>query len=145
MPVSAKDRFTALQSGEIDLLSQNANWTLTRDALPGLNDAGVIYYDGQGFIVRKASKIHSSLQFDRASICVQAGSVAEQNVAGYFKANDIRYEIMAFRTADEALKAYGNGRCDTYTSDVSQLYFDRLILADPSEHVVLRRSYRRNH
>jgi general L-amino acid transport system substrate-binding protein len=139
VPLSAKVRFTALQSGEIDLLSQNSNWTLTRDASLGLNDAGVTYYDGQGFMVRKASKIHSPLEFDTASVCVQTGSAAEQNVAEYFKANDVRYEIMAFRTAEEALKVYETGRCDTYTSDISQLYSDRLKLANPSEHVVLQK------
>jgi general L-amino acid transport system substrate-binding protein len=93
----------------------------------------------QGFMVRKTSKIHSPLEFDTASNCVQTGTTNEQNVADFFKANDLRYEIVAFATADEALKGYGNGRCDTYTSDLSQLYFDRLRLADPSEHVVLQK------
>jgi len=139
VPLSAKERFTALQSGEIDLLSQNSNWSLTRDASLGLNDAGVTFYDGQGFMVRKTSKIHSPLEFYTASICVQTGTTNERNVADYFTANDLRYEIVAFATADEALEAYGKGRCDTYTSDVSQLYSDRLKLADPGEHVVLQK------
>ena len=139
VPLSAKERFTALQSGEIDLLSQNSNWSLTRDASLGLNDAGVTYYDGQGFMVRKTSKIHSPLEFDTASICVQAGTTNEQNVADYFKGNDIGYEIIAFGTANEALKAYETGRCGTYTSDASQLYSDRLRLENPSEHVVLQK------
>jgi general L-amino acid transport system substrate-binding protein len=139
VPLSAKERFTALQSGEIDLLSQNSNWSLTRDASLGLNDAGVTYYDGQEFMVRKTSKIHSPLEFDTASICVHTGTTNERNVADYFRANDLRYEIIAFTTADEALKTYGKGRCGTYTSDASQLYSDRLKLADPSERVVLQK------
>jgi general L-amino acid transport system substrate-binding protein len=90
-------------------------------------------------MVRKTSKIHSPLEFDTASICVQAGTANEQNVADYFKGNDIGYEIIAFGTANEALKAYETGRCGTYTSDASQLYSDRLRLANPSEHVVLQK------
>ena len=89
VPLTAKDRLIALQSGEIDLLSQASNWTLTRDVSLGLSDAGVTFYDGQGFMVRKNSGINFSLEFDAASICVQAGTANEQNVADYFKANDL--------------------------------------------------------
>jgi len=137
VPLSAKDRFTALQSGEIDVLSRNSTWTLSRDTSLGLNYTGVTYYDGQGFLVRKSLKVNSALELNSASLCVQTGTTNEQNVADYFKANNMKYEIIAFGTADETVKAYEAGRCDVFTSDVSQLYAERLKLANPSDHVVL--------
>jgi general L-amino acid transport system substrate-binding protein len=137
VPLSAKDRFTALQSGEIDVLSRNTTWTLSRDSQLGLNFAAVNYYDGQGFMVRKSLNIDSALKLDSASACVQTGTTTEQNLADYFKANKMKYEVIAFATADETLKAYESGRCDTFTSDVSQLYAERLKLAKPEDHVVL--------
>lgn len=136
-PLSAKDRFTALQSGEIDVLSRNSTWTLQRDTSLGLNYAGVNYYDGQGFMVRRALKIDSALELSGASICVQTGTTNEQNVADYFKSNNMKYEVIAFGTADEALKSYESKRCDVFTSDVSQLYAERLKLVAPDEHIVL--------
>lgn len=136
-PLSAKDRFTALQSGEIDVLSRNSTWTLLRDTSLGLNYAGVNYYDGQGFMVRRALKIDSALELSGASICVQTGTTNEQNVADYFKSNNMKYEVIAFGTADEALKSYESKRCDVFTSDVSQLYAERLKLVAPAEHIVL--------
>ena len=135
----AKDRAAALQSGEIDMLSRSSTWTLVRDASLDLNYAGITYYDGQGFMVRKSARIHSPLEFDAASVCVQSGTVTGKNAADYFTANDLKYELIAFRTADEALKAYEAGRCDTYTAGVPQLLSDRLELANPGEHVVLRK------
>ncbi len=137
VPLSAKDRFTALQSGEIDVLSRNSTWTLQRDTSLGLNYAGVNYYDGQGFMVRRALKIDSALELSGASICVQTGTTNEQNVADYFKSNNMTYEVIAFGTADEALKSYESKRCDVFTSDVSQLYAERLKLVAPAEHIVL--------
>lgn len=137
VPLSAKDRFTALQSGEIDLLSRNSTWTLQRDTSLGLNYAGVNYYDGQGFMVRRALKIDSALELSGASICVQTGTTNEQNVADYFKSNNMKYEVIAFGTADEALKSYESKRCDVFTSDVSQLYAERLKLVAPADHIVL--------
>ncbi len=137
VPLSAKDRFTALQSGEIDLLSRNTTWTLSRDTSLGVNFAGVTYYDGQGFMVKKSLKVNSALELNSASICVQTGTTNEQNVADYFKGNNMKYEVIAFGTADESLKAYESGRCDVFTSDVSQLYALRLKLATPADHVVL--------
>ncbi len=137
VPLSAKDRFTALQSGEIDVLSRNSTWTLSRDTSLGLNYTGVTYYDGQGFLVRKSLKVNSALELNSASICVQTGTTNEQNVADYFKANNMKYEIIAFGTADETVKAYEAGRCDVFTSDVSQLYAERLKLANPADHGVL--------
>ncbi|MBI3700491.1 MAG: amino acid ABC transporter substrate-binding protein [Afipia sp.] len=137
VPLSAKDRFTALQSGEIDVLSRNSTWTLSRDTSLGLNYAGVNYYDGQGFLVRKSLKVNSALELNSASICVQTGTTTEQNLADYFKANNMKYEIIAFASADETVKAYESGRCDVFTSDVSQLYAERLKLAAPDDHAVL--------
>ena len=137
VPLSAKDRFTALQSGEIDVLSRNSTWTLSRDTSLGLNYTGVSYYDGQGFLVRKSLKVNSALELNSASLCVQTGTTNEQNVADYFKANNMKYEIIAFSTADETVKAYEAGRCDVFTADVSQLYAERLKLANPNDHAVL--------
>ncbi|NEW86337.1 MULTISPECIES: amino acid ABC transporter substrate-binding protein [Rhodopseudomonas] len=137
VPLSAKDRFTALQSGEIDVLSRNTTWTLSRDTSLGVNFAGISYYDGQGFMAKKALKVNSALELNGASICVQTGTTNEQNVADYFKGNNMKYEVIAFANADEAVKAYETGRCDVFTSDVSQLYAQRLKLATPADHIVL--------
>lgn len=137
VPLSAKDRFTALQSGEIDVLSRNTTWTLSRDTSLGANFTGVTYYDGQGFLVKKSLKVNSALELNSASVCVQTGTTTEQNLADYFKGNNMKYEVIAFATADETIKAYESGRCDVFTSDVSQLYAERLKLANVAEHVVL--------
>jgi general L-amino acid transport system substrate-binding protein len=137
VPLSAKDRFTALQSGEIDVLSRNTTWTVSRDTSLGVNFTGVNYYDGQGFMVRKSLKVNSALELNSASVCVQTGTTTEQNLADYFKGNNMKYEVIAFGTADETIKAYESGRCDVFTSDVSQLYAERLKLANPADHAVL--------
>jgi general L-amino acid transport system substrate-binding protein len=137
VPLSAKDRFTALQSGDIDVLSRNTTWSLSRDSSLGLNFTGVIYYDGQGFLVRKALKVNSALELNGASVCVQTGTTNEQNLADYFRANNMKYEVVAFGTADETMKAYESGRCDVFTADVSQLYSERLKLTVADDHVVL--------
>jgi general L-amino acid transport system substrate-binding protein len=136
-PLSAKDRFTALQTGEIDVLSRNSTWTMLRDTQLGLNFAAINYYDGQGFMVRKALKVNSALELNGASICTQTGTTTELNVADYFRANKMKYEVVAFATADETIKAYDAGRCDVFTSDVSQLYAMRLKLTNPSDQVIL--------
>jgi general L-amino acid transport system substrate-binding protein len=137
VPLSAKDRFTALQSGEIDVLSRNTTWTLSRDTSLGVNFAGITYYDGQGFLVRKSLKVNSALELNSASICVQTGTTTEQNLADYFKGNNMKYEVIAFASADETVKAYESGRCDVFTTDVSGLYAERLKLAVPTDHSVL--------
>jgi general L-amino acid transport system substrate-binding protein len=137
VPLSAKDRFTALQSGEVDLLSRNTTWTLSRDTTLGANFTGVTYYDGQGFLVKKSLKVNSALELNSASVCVQTGTTTEQNLADYFKSNNMKYEVIAFGTADETVKAYESGRCDVFTDDTSGLYAERLKLANPSDHVVL--------
>ena len=137
VPLSAKDRFTALQSGEIDVLSRNTTWTLSRDTSLGANFTGVTYYDGQGFLVKKSLNVNSALELNSASVCVQTGTTNEQNLADYFKGNNMKYEVIAFASADETLKAYESGRCDVFTADVSQLYAERLKLANPADHALL--------
>ena len=137
VPLSAKDRFTALQSGEIDVLSRNTTWTLSRDTSLGANFTGVTYYDGQGFLVKKSLKVNSALELSSASICVETGTTTELNLADYFKSNNMKYEVIAFATNDEAVKAYESGRCDVFTDDMSGLYANRLKLANPADHVVL--------
>src|SRR4051812_26521132 len=137
VPLSAKDRFTALQSGEIDVLSRNTTWTVSRDTSLGANFTGVTYYDGQGFLVKKSLKVNSALELNSASVCVQTGTTTEQNLADYFKGNNMKYEVIAFGTNDEAVKAYESGRCDVFTTDVSGLYADRLKLSSPADHAVL--------
>jgi general L-amino acid transport system substrate-binding protein len=137
LPLNAKNRFTALQSGEIDLLSRNSTWTLSRDTSLGANFAGVTYYDGQGFMVKKSLKVNSALELNSASVCVQTGTTTEQNLADYFKGNNMKYEVIAFAGADETIKAYESGRCDVFTTDVSGLYAERLKFTNPADHVVL--------
>jgi general L-amino acid transport system substrate-binding protein len=136
-PLSAKDRFTALQSGEIDVLVRNSTWTSSRDASLGIDFTAVNYYDGQGFMVRKSLKVNSALELNGASICAQTGTTTELNLADYFRANNMKYEIIAFVTADETVKAYEAGRCDAFTTDVSQLYAEKLKLSAPADHVIL--------
>jgi general L-amino acid transport system substrate-binding protein len=137
VPLSAKDRFTALQSGEIDVLSRTTTWTLSRDTSLGANFTGVTYYDGQGFMVKKSLKVNSALELNSASVCVATGTTTELNLADYFKGNNMKYEVIAFATADETIKAYESGRCDVFTTDASGLYAERLKLANPADHIVL--------
>ena len=136
-PLSAKERFTALQSGEVDILSRNTTWTMSRDTQLGLNFAGVNYYDGQGFMVRTDMNVNSALELSGASICTNTGTTTELNVADYFRANNMEYELVAFEKADEVVAAYDAGRCDVYTTDQSGLYAQRLKLTDPTAHKVL--------
>lgn len=137
VPLTAKERFTALQSGEIDLLSRNTTWTMSRDTSAGLNFAGVNYYDGQGFMVKKTLDVVSAKELSGASICVQTGTTTELNLADYFRANKIEYNPVVFEKLPEVLAAYNAGRCDAFTTDVSQLYSIRLTLGNSSDHIVL--------
>ena len=137
IPLSSKDRFTALQSGEVDLLSRNTTWTMSRDTSLGLNFAGVNYYDGQGFMVRKKLGVDSALKLAGASVCVAQGTTTELNLADYFRSNKMKYEVVAFATSDETIKAYESGRCDAFTTDASGLYAERLKLTAPDDHIVL--------
>src|SRR4030088_2430328 len=137
LPLSAKDRFTALQAGEIDVLTRNSTWPSSRDASLGISFTAVNYYDGQGFIVRKSLKVNSALELNGASICVQTGTTTELNLADYFRYNNMKYEVIAFVTADETVKAYEAGRCDAFSTDVSQLYAEKLKLSNAADHVIL--------
>src|SRR5450759_2539845 len=137
VPLSAKDRFTALQSGEVDVLARNTTWTSSRDTSLGLNFTGVNYYDGQGFMVRKALKVNSALELNGASVCVQQGTTTELNLADYFRANKMQLKSVTFATASEAVKAYDAGRCDAYTTDASGLYGERLFGDDLRENDVV--------
>jgi len=137
VPLSAKDRLTALQSGEVDVLVRNTTWTLSRDTSLGLNFTGVDYYDGQGFMVRKALKVNSALELNGASVCVQQGTTTELNLADFFRAHNMQLKSVTFATANEAVKAYDAGRCDAYTTDASGLYAERLRLSNPNDHIVL--------
>ena len=136
-PLTAKERFTALQSGEIDMLPRNTTWTLTRDTSLGLNFTGVNYYDGQGFLVNRNLGVKSALEMDGASFCIQAGTTTELNLADYFRTNKMSYTPITFDTSDQTIKAFEAGRCDALTSDQSQLYALRIKLQDPGSAIVL--------
>jgi len=136
-PLSSKERFTALQSGEIDMLSRNTTWTLVRDTALGLNFAGVTYYDGQGFMVRKSLGVKSALELDGASVCTNLGTTTELNLSDYFRANSMKFKGVFFEKADEVIAAYDAGRCDVYTTDQSALAAQRTKLKNPGEHMVL--------
>jgi general L-amino acid transport system substrate-binding protein len=134
-PLSAKERFTALQSREIDVLSRNTTWTMSRDS--SMDFAGVNYYDGQGFMVKKSLGVSSVKELGGASICVQSGTTTELNLADYFRANELEYKPVVFEKLPAPIAAYNADRCDAFTTDISQLYAIRLTLGDPENHVVL--------
>lgn len=135
--LNAKERFTALQSGEIDILSRNTTWTSSRDSGMGLVFAGVTYYDGIGFLVNNKLGVKSAKELDGATICIQAGTTTELNVSDYFRSNGLKYTPITFDTSDESAKSLEGGRCDVLTSDQSQLYAQRSKLAAPNDYVVL--------
>lgn len=137
IPLTAKERFTALQSGEIDVLSRNTTWTQTRDTSLGLNFAGVSYYDGQGFMVSKSLSVKSATELDGALVCIQAGTTTELNLADYFREKGMKYKGVTFDTSDQSVKGFESGRCDVLTSDQSQLYALRIKLQNPTAAVVL--------
>ncbi len=137
VPLTAKERFAALTSGEVDLLSRNTTWTQSRDTSLGINFAGVNYYDGQGFLVSKDLGVKSAKELDGASVCITAGTTTEMNLADYFKTNGMKYNPITYDTADQVTKGFEAGRCDLITSDASQLYALRTKMADPAKYVVL--------
>ena len=136
-PTTAKERFTALQSGEIDILSRTTTWTLSRDSQMGLAFAGFMYYDGQGFIVNKKLGVKSAKELGGASVCVQTGTTTELNLADYFRTNKLEYKTVVFEKADEAVPAFEAGRCDVYTTDISSLYAQRLKMKNPEDNIIL--------
>jgi general L-amino acid transport system substrate-binding protein len=136
-PLTAQERFTALQSGEIDILSRNTTWTFTRDVSVGVEFVGVNYYDGQGFMVPASLGVESALDLDGARICIQTGTTTELNLADYFRANDMSYETIVIQTGEEARRNYLAEACDAYTTDISGLAAIRSTLPDPDAHVIL--------
>lgn len=136
VPVSTKDRFTALQSGEIDVLNRNSTWTLGRDTA-GMLFAGVNFYDGQGFLVKKSLGVKSATELSGASICAQQGSTGQLTISDYMRTHNLPYNIVSFDTPEEAARAYEGGRCDVNTDDASGLYAVRVKMANPDDHVVL--------
>ncbi|MFN2644035.1 MAG: amino acid ABC transporter substrate-binding protein [Burkholderiales bacterium] len=137
-PLTAQQRFTALQSGEVDILARNTTWTLTRDTSLGLNFVGINYYDGQGFMVPKKLNVKSAKELNGATICVQPGTTNELNLADYFRANKMTFKPVVIEKLDEVLAAYFNGRCDVYTTDQSGLAALRVSRAPrPDDHVIL--------
>jgi general L-amino acid transport system substrate-binding protein len=135
--LSSKDRLIALQSGEIDVLSRTTTWSSGRDSGQGVIFTAVNFYDGQGFLVRRASKITAGKQLDGATACVSQGTTNELNLADFARTNGIKLNVLTFSDTNETSKAYDSGRCDVYTTDRSQLAANRLKLKDPSEHVLL--------
>jgi general L-amino acid transport system substrate-binding protein len=137
-PLTAQQRFTALQSGEVDLLARNTTWTITRDTSLGLNFVGVNFYDGQGFMVPRKLNVKSAKQLNGATICVQPGTTTELNLADYFRANRMTFKPVVIEKLEEVTNAYFSGRCDVFTTDVSGLVSVRGSRAPkPDEHVIL--------
>lgn len=136
-PLSAAERFTALQSKEVDVLSRNSTWTAARDSALGLDFVAVNYYDGQGFMVPKSLGVSSAAELDGASVCVQSGTTTELNLADYFRANNMTYEPVVFGNNDEVIAAFQAGRCDVFTTDQSGLYSSRTKFENPDDWVVL--------
>jgi general L-amino acid transport system substrate-binding protein len=138
VPLSAQQRFTALQSGEVDVLMRNTTWTLTRDASLGFHFAGVLFYDGQGFMVPKDLGVNSAKELDGAEVCVQTGTTTELNLADYFRANGMKFKPVVFESLEESKTAFFNGRCQVYTTDRSGLASLRSADApNPDDYVIL--------
>jgi general L-amino acid transport system substrate-binding protein len=137
-PLTAQQRFTALQSGEVDVLARNTTWTVTRDTSLGLNFAGVNYYDGQGFMVPRKLNVKSAKQLNGATVCVQPGTTTELNLSDYFRANRMTFKPVVIEKLEEVTNAYFAGRCDVFTTDVSGLVSIRGSRApNPNDHVIL--------
>ncbi len=137
IPLDASERFKELQNRKVDILSRNTTWSMSREENYDLYFPAVAYYDGQGFMVPGARKIDSALDLNDSKVCVQSGTTTELNLADYFRVNNMKYEAMKFGKLDEVIKAYDSGKCDTLTTDVSQLYAIRLTLAKPDDQVIL--------
>ncbi len=138
VPLSGQQRFTALQAGEVDLLSNNSTWTLTRDTALGLDFVGITYYDGQGFMVPKKLGVKSAKELNGASICVLTGSTSELNIADYFRTNKMTFKPVLFEDPDQSRGAFFGGRCDAYSGDQARLYATRVANApNPDDYIVL--------
>jgi general L-amino acid transport system substrate-binding protein len=138
VPLNAQQRFTALQSGEIDILSRNTTWTLTRDASLGMHFTGTTYYDGQGFMVPAKGKIKSAKQLKGATVCVQSGTTTEKNLTDFSRANNLNIKPVVFEKQEASTSAYFSGRCQAFTTDASGLASIRNKEAkNPAEHLIL--------
>ena len=137
VPTTTKTRFTALASGEIDMLSRNTTWTFSRDADLKFEFVGVNYYDGQGFMIPKALGVSSAKELDGATVCIQTGTTTELNLADFFRSNNISYEPVPVETNAEAQQQYLAGACDVYTTDASGLAATRASFENPGDHVLL--------
>jgi general L-amino acid transport system substrate-binding protein len=137
VPLSAQDRFTALKSGQVDVLARNSTVTMSRDTQLGLEFPAINYFDGQGFMVRKTLGLASAKELNGRSVCTDQGTTTELNLADYFRANNLTYQPVSFANATEAKKAYEAGRCEAMTTDISGLYAARLTLSNPDDHVIL--------
>lgn len=137
VPLETNDRLQALQDRRVDLLSRNTTWSMSRETQYNLNFAAVSYYDGQGFMVRRARNIDSALELGGSKVCVQSKTTTQLNLADYFRVNNMTYQEMTFDRADDMIKAYDSGQCDVLTTDASQLYAYRLRLSAPDDHVIL--------
>ena len=137
VPLNANDRFAALRAGTIDVLSRNSTWTMSRETDLKLVFPAVTYFDGQGFMIRRNTTVSSALELGNTKVCVQQGTTTDLNLVDYFNANNMELERVASERAADVAKAYDAGRCDVFTSDVSQLYAERLSLAKPDDHLIL--------
>jgi general L-amino acid transport system substrate-binding protein len=137
VPTTGQTRFSALASGEVDMLARNTTWTFTRDVDLRFNFVGINYYDGQGFMVNRDLGVGSALELDGATVCIQTGTTTELNLADYFRVNNMDYEPVPIETNAEAQQQYLARACDVYTTDVSGLAATRASFADPENHVIL--------
>jgi general L-amino acid transport system substrate-binding protein len=137
IPLDAGRRFEVLRSGNIDVLSRNTTWTMSREIELGLSFAATNYYDGQGFLVRRAMNKETALDLDGTKVCVQTGTTTELNLVDYFRANKMKYEVIASPTLENAIKSYDSELCNVLTADVSALFGIRLLLSKPDDHVIL--------
>ncbi len=136
-PLTSQERFTALSAGEIDVLSRTTTWTMSRDTQLGIKFVGTMFYDGQGFMVRKADNITSAKELSGAAICIESGTTTELNAADYFASNNMEFNTVVFVDQNEVVKAYEDGRCDVYTTDSSALASERSKFANPDDHIIL--------
>jgi general L-amino acid transport system substrate-binding protein len=136
-PLTSQERFAALSAGEIDILSRTTTWTMSRDTDLGITFVGTMYYDGQGFMVRKADGIETATDLSGAAICIESGTTTELNAADYFEANGMDYSPVVFTDQDEVVKAFEDGRCDVYTTDASALAAERSKFAVPDDYIIL--------
>lgn len=137
VPLASKQKIIAVSSGQVDLTSRTTTWTLKRDGKQGVDFTKIVFYDGQGFMISKALGVDSATKIDGATVCVTAGTTSELNLADFARANKIKIEALVFDGKKEALNAYATGRCDCFTTDISQLASLRTTLANPQDHEIM--------